>query len=201
MVFPVVRNGCDSWTIKKAKHQRIDAFELWCWRRLLRVPWTAGKSSQSILNNPKGNQDFLIIHWNLNIHWKDWCWSWSSKTEHQIRRTNSLEKTLMLGKIEGRRRGWQRMRWLDSLSLLKLNGHESEQTPGVGDGQGSLVCCRPWGHKESDMTEPLNSLKEMEVGALRLQGKVKPRKKLCCILLDSQRGSSKVLSLWACFQF
>ena len=77
------------------------------------------------------------------------------------------------------------MRWLDSLSLLKLNGHEFEQIPGVGDGQGSLVCCRPWGHKESDMTEPLNSLKEMELGALRLKGKVKPRKKLCCILLDS----------------
>ena len=111
--------GCESGTIKKAEHWRIDAFYLWCWRRLLRVPWTAGKSSQSILNNPKGNQDFLIIHWNLNIHWKDWCWSWSSKTEHQIRRTNSLEKTPMLGKIEGRRRrGLQRRRWLDGITDL-----------------------------------------------------------------------------------
>ena len=91
MVFPVVTYGCESWTVMKAEHQRIDAFELWCWRRLLRVPKTAKRSNQSILRK------FV-----LNVHWKDWCWSWNS---------NSLatwcEKTLMLGKIEGRRRRGQ----------------------------------------------------------------------------------------------
>ena len=91
MVFPVVVYRCESWTVMKAEHQRIDAFELWCWRRLLRVPKTAKRSNQSILRK------FV-----LNVHWKDWCWSWNS---------NSLatwcEKTLMLGKIEGRRRRGQ----------------------------------------------------------------------------------------------
>ena len=101
MVFPVVMCGCESWTIKKAEHHRIDAFELRCWRRLLRVPWTARRSNQSILKE--------IV---LNIHWKDWCWSWnSSNFGHMMRRTDWLEKTLMVGKIEGgRRRGQQRTR-------------------------------------------------------------------------------------------
>ena len=109
--------GCESWTIKKAECQRIDAFELWWWRRLLRVPWTARRSNQSILKET-----------SPDIHWKDWCWSWNSQYfGHLMRRTDSLEKTLMLGKIEGRRRrGWQRMRWLDGtvdsmdMSLSKL---------------------------------------------------------------------------------
>ena len=108
VVFPVVMYGCDSWTIKKAEGQRIDAFELWCWRRLLRVPWTA-RSNQSILKE--------IV---LNIHWKDWCWNWNlnlAEFGHLMGRTDSLEKTLMLEKIEGgRRRGRQRMRWLDGIT-------------------------------------------------------------------------------------
>ena len=107
MVFPVVKYGFASWTIKKAEHQRIDAFELWCWGRLLRVPWTARRSNQSTLRKSV-----------LNIHWKDWCWSWNSSTfGHLMWRTSSLEKTLMLGKIEGgRRRGQQRMRWMDGIT-------------------------------------------------------------------------------------
>ena len=103
MVFLVVMYGCESWTIKKAEHRRIDAFELWCWRRLLRVPWTARRSSQSILKeiSPEYSLEGLTLklkHQNFG---------------HLMRRADSFEKTLMLGKIEGRRRrGWQRMRWL-----------------------------------------------------------------------------------------
>ena len=93
--------------IKKAEHRRIDAFELWCWRRLLRVPWTARTFNQSILNKSV-----------LNIHWKDWCWSWKRQYfGHLLRRTDSFEKTLMMRKIEGRRRrGQHRMRWLDGIT-------------------------------------------------------------------------------------
>ena len=104
--------GCESWTVKKAECRRIDvncdAFELWCWRRLLRVPWAARRSNQSILKE-------IIV---LNIHWKDWCWSWNSNTlATWCKKTDSLEKTLMLGKIEGRRRrGWQRIRRLDDIT-------------------------------------------------------------------------------------
>ena len=107
MIFPVVMYGYESWTTKKAECQRIDAFELWCWRRLLRVPGTARRSNQSILRE--------IV---LNIYWKDWCWSWNSNNfGHQMRRNYSLETTLMLGKIEGRRRrGGQKMRWMDGIT-------------------------------------------------------------------------------------
>ena len=106
MVFPVVMYGCESWTIKKAERHRIDAFELWCWRRLLRVSWTARRSKQSILKEI-----------SPGVHWKDWCWSWNSNTLATW--FKELEKTLMLGKIEGRRRrGLQRMRWLDGITNL-----------------------------------------------------------------------------------
>ena len=105
MVFSVVMYGCESWTTKKAECQRVDAFELWCWRRLLRVPWTSRRSNQSILKESV-----------LNIHWKDWCWSWNSNFGYLMRRADSFEKTLMLGKIEGGRRGRQRMRWLDGIT-------------------------------------------------------------------------------------
>ena len=95
MVFPVVMYGCESWTMKKAEHQRIDAFELWCWRRLLRVPWTAGRSNQSILKeiSPEYSSEKLMLMLKLQYF------------GHLMRRTDSLEKTLMLGKIEGRRKG------------------------------------------------------------------------------------------------
>ena len=106
MVFPVAMYGCESWTIKKAEHRRIDASELWRWRRLLRVPWTARRSNQSILEE--------IIP---DIHWKDWFWSWSSYTLATWCEELTHQKILMLGKIEGgRRRGWQRMRWLDGIT-------------------------------------------------------------------------------------
>ena len=105
MVFPVVMYGCESWTIKKAERQRIDAFELWSWRRLLRVPWTARTSNQSILTeiSPEYSLEGLVLKLKLQYF------------GHLIRRANSLEKILMLGKIEGRRRGWERMRWLEGI--------------------------------------------------------------------------------------
>ena len=106
MVFPVVMYGCESWTVKKAECQRIDAFELWCWRRLLRVPWTAGKSNQSILKeiNPGISLERMMLKLKLQYF------------GHLMQRVDSLEKTLMLGGIRGRRRrGRQRMRWLDGI--------------------------------------------------------------------------------------
>ena len=133
--------GWESWTIKKAERWRIDAFELWRWRRLLRVPWTARRSNKPILKEigPEYSLETLMLKLKLQY------------LGHLMWRVDSLEKTLMLGKIEGRRRrGRQRMRWLggitDSMDM-------SEQTLGVGDGQGSLVCCSPWGRKEWDMTD------------------------------------------------
>ena len=107
MVFPVVMYGCESWTIKKAERRRTDAFELWCWRRLLRVPWTAGRSNQSILKeiSPEYSLEGLMLKLKLQYF------------GHLMQRTESLEKTLMQGKTEGRRRrGRQRMRWLDSIT-------------------------------------------------------------------------------------
>ena len=106
MVFLVVMYGCESWTIKKAEHQRIDTFELWYWRRLLRVPWTARRSNQSILKeiSPEYSLEGLMLKLKLQYF------------GYLMRRTDSLEKTLILGKIEGRRRGSHRMRWLDGIT-------------------------------------------------------------------------------------
>ena len=143
MLFPGVMYGYKSWTIKKVESQRIDAFELWCWRRLLRVPWTARRSNQSILKeiSPEYSLERLMLKLKLQ-----YC-------GHMRWRTDPVEKTLMLGKIEGRRRrGWQRMRWFGQHHWL--DGHEFKQAPRVGDGQGRLVCCSPWGRKRlSDWTE------------------------------------------------
>ena len=131
MVFPIVMYRCESWTIKKAKHRKTDAFELWCWRRLFRVPWTARRSNQLILKeiNPEYSLEGLMLKFQY--------------FGHLIWRANSLEKTLRLGKIESRRRrGWQRMRWLDGIT----------NSMDVSERQGSLACCSPWGHKESYTT-------------------------------------------------
>ena len=139
LVFLVVMYGCESWTIKKAECWRNDAFELWCWRRLLRVLWTSRRSNQSILKeiNPEYSLEGLMLKLQY--------------FGHLMWRTDSLEKTLMLGKIESRRRrGQQRMRWLDDITNLKDMSLSKFQ-----DGQGSLMCRSPWGHKESDTTEQL----------------------------------------------
>ena len=145
MVFPVVMYGCESWIVKKAECRRIDAFELWCWRRLLRVPWTARRSNQSILKEigPGCSLEAMMLKLKLQY------------SGHLTQRVDSLEKTLMLGGIGGRRRrGQQRMRWAGWHH--RLNGCEFEWTPGVGDGQGGLACCNSWGLKELDTTEGLN---------------------------------------------
>ena len=138
MVFPVVMYECESWTVKKAEHQRIDAFELWYWKRLLRVPWTARRFNQSILKiSPGYSLKGMMLKLKLQ------------HLGHLMWRAESLEKTLMLGGIGGRRRrGRPRMRWLD--------GRKSEWTPGVGDGQGGLACWDSWSRKQSDTTEQLN---------------------------------------------
>ena len=107
MVFPVVMYGCESWTMKKAEHQRIDAFELWCWRRLLKVPWTARRSTQSILKEINSGCSLEGMMLKLKLQYSGYL----------MQRADSLEKSLMLGKIEGRRRrGHQRMRWLEGIT-------------------------------------------------------------------------------------
>ena len=133
-----------SWTIKKAEDRRIDAFGLWCWRRLLRVPWTARRSNQSILKeiSPGCSLEGLRLKMKLQYF------------GHQMWRTDSFDKTLMLGKMGGGRR----RRWQDEMVGWHhwLNGHEFRWILGVGDGQVGLACYSPWGHKELDTTEWLN---------------------------------------------
>ena len=144
MVFPMVMYGCESWTVKKAELRSIDAFELWCWRRLLRVPWTARRSSQSILKDisPGISLEGLMLKLKLLYF------------GHLMRRVDSLEKTLMLGGIGVRKkRGRQRIRWLDGITDWWT---WVEWTPRVGEGQGGLACWDSWGHKESDTSERLN---------------------------------------------
>ena len=144
MVFPVVMYGCESWTVKKAEHWRIDVFELWCWRRLLRVPWTARRSNQSILKemSPKISLEGMLLKLKLQYF------------GHLMQRVDSLEKTdagrewgqEKKGTTEDEMAGWHH----------RLNGHEFLQTLGNGQGQGNLACCSPWDHKESGTTEWLN---------------------------------------------
>ena len=127
--------GCESWTVKKAEHQRIDVFELWCWRRLLRVPWTAKRSNRSTLKeiSPGCSLEGMMLKLKLQYF------------GHLMRRVDSLENTLMLGGIGGRRRrGQQRMRWLDGI------------TDSMDVSLSGLACCDSWGHIEWDTTERLN---------------------------------------------
>ena len=144
IVFPVVIYRCESWTIKKAEHWRTDAFELWCWRGLLRVPWTARSSNQSVLKevSPEYSLEGLMLKLKLQYF------------GHLMQKIDSLEKTLMWGKIEGGRRrdhrGWGG-RWHHWCF-----GPEFEQAPGVGGGQGSLACCSPRRCEQLDTTERLS---------------------------------------------
>ena len=134
MIFPIVMCGCESWTIKKAECWRIDVFELWCWRRLLRVPRTAKRSNQSIPKEISSEYSLEGLMLKLKLQYFG----------HLMQRTDSLEKTVRLGKIEGgRRRGLQRM-WL---LMNQLNGHEFPLTLGVDNAQGGLACHSLWGHK------------------------------------------------------
>ena len=147
LVFPVVMYGCESWTIKKAEQWRIDAFELWCWIRLLRVPWTAWRSNQSILKkiNPKYSLEGLLLKLKLQY------------VGYMIRLAHSLKKTLMLGKIGGREKrglkGWDA--WMASLPQWTWVWANARRR--TGEGQGSLACCSPQGCKKLDMTEQLNN--------------------------------------------
>ena len=149
MVFPVVMHRCESWTIKKAEHWRTDTFEPWWRRRFLRVPWTARISNQSILKESA-----------LNIHWKDWYRSWSFST---LAWPPDL-KSLLSGKDSYAGKDWRQEEECVTEDKTvgwhhRLNGHEFEQIMSLGnnEGQGSLACCSPWGHKELDMTEHLNN--------------------------------------------
>ena len=149
MVFPVVMYGCESWSIKKAERQRIDAFELWCCRRLLRVPWTERRSNQSILKeiSPEYSLEGRTnAEAETSILWPPDAKNW------------------LLGKDPDAGKDWgQEEKGMTEDEMVwwhhRFDGHEFKQVPGVGDGQGNLACCSPWGCKESDTTEQLNRTK------------------------------------------
>ena len=144
MLFPVVMYGCESWTMKKAECRRIDVSELWCWRRLLRIPWTARKSNQSMWKeiSPEYSLEGLMLKLELQL-WppdvKNWLIGKDPDAKKDWMRTEK-------GITEDEMAGWHH----------RLDGHEFEQALRVGDGQGGLICCSPWDHKESDTTEWLN---------------------------------------------
>ena len=153
VVFPVVMYGCENWTIRKSEHRRIDAFETWSWRRLLRVPWTSRRSNQSILKeiSPEYPLEGLMLKLKFQI--------WPPNKKFQIWPPN--KKSWLIGKDPDagkdwrykerlKVQGWQSMRWLDGHRWL--NGYEFEQALGDGEGQGSLLCCSPRGYNESDTT-------------------------------------------------
>ena len=186
MVFPVVMYGCESWTVKKAKSWRIDAFELWCWRRLLRVPWTARRSNQSILKEtrPVCSLEGLMLRLKLQYF------------GHLMQRVDSLEKTLMLGGVGGQEEkgttenemaGWHH----------RLDAHEFGWTLRVGDGQGGLACCDSWGRRESDTTKQLNWNEYSGWYIVGLQPKEWMNKWIGTVLISSLIFSSSLVSSYS----
>ena len=157
MVFPVVMYGCESWTVKKAECRRIDAFELWCWRRLLRVPWSARRSKQPILKeiSPGCSLEGLMLKLKLQYFGHLMAKSWLIGKDSDAGRDWGPEEK---GTPESEMAGWHH----------RFDGHEFEWTLGVGDGQGGLACCSSWGWKESDTTEWLNWLNWMTVDVKKL---------------------------------
>ena len=153
LVFPVVMYGCESWTVKKAEHWRIDAFELWCWRRLLRVPWTERRSNQSILKEISSGCSLEGLMLKLKLQYFG----------HLMQRVDSLEKTLMLGGMRGKRRRGGMTEDEMAGGHHWLDGHEFEWTPGVDDEQGGLMCCVSWGCKELDTTEWMNWTEGLQI--------------------------------------
>ena len=145
MVFPVVMYGCESWTVKKVECQRTDAFELWCWRRVLRVPWTARRSNQPILKeiSPGCSLEGMMLKQSTALLWPPHAKRWLIGKDSDAGRDCGQEEK---GTAEDEMAGWHH----------QLDGCEFEWTPGDGDGQGGLVCWNSWGHKESDTTEQLN---------------------------------------------
>ena len=185
MVFPVVMYGCESWTIKKAEHWRIDAFKLWCWRRLLRVPWTAKRSNQSILKeiNPEYSLDGLMLKLQYSDHL------------NRKKRADSFEKTLTLGKIEGRkRRGQQRMRWLDGItesmdmSLSKLWSWWWTEKPGVLQSMESQRVRHDWVTELNwkSYEERVDCLRDREEASV--SGPKEPRGEVGVELREAYRG-------------
>ena len=151
MVFPVVMYGCESWTVKKSEHRRIDAFELWCWRRLLRVSWSARRSNQSILKeiSPGCSLEGMTLRLVTPVLWPPHAKSWLIGKDPDAGSDWGQEK----GTTEDEMAGWHH----------RLDGHEFEWTSRVGDGQGGLACCDSCSHKESDTTEQLNWTEEWKV--------------------------------------
>ena len=145
MVFPVVMYGCESWTVKKAEHRRIDAFQLWCWKRLLRVPWTERRSNQCILKeiSPGCSLEGLMLKLKLQYFWLPDAKSWLIGKDSDAGRDWGQEEKRM---TEDEMVGWHH----------RLDGHRFGWTLGVGKGQGTMACCGSWGRKESDTTEWLN---------------------------------------------
>ena len=151
MVFPVIMHVRESWTVKKAECQRINHFELWCWKRLFRVPWTGRRSNQPVLQE---------INPEYSMHQKDWCWSWSSNTLGPLREEpNHWKRPWCWERLKAGEKGMTEDEMVGCHH--QLNGQEFEQALGDVGGQGSLGCCSPCGHKELDMTESLSNNKDV----------------------------------------
>ena len=176
MVFPVVMYGCESWTVKKAEHRRIDAFELWCWRRLLRVPWTC-KEIQPV--HSRGDQSWVFFGRNdakaeTPVLWLPHAKSWLIRKDPDAGREEK-------GTTEDELARWHH----------RCNAHELEWTPGVSDGQGGLTCCDSWGRKESDTTEWLNWTEDAVIKILNV-GVQKKVNKACPKILSLEKPVCKV---------